>query len=91
MKKKIQTISLIFISAIIITSIFIVGCSDMPYAGSMLTVEDVDRYLISTGEDTFCLQNGHDSACLTLTPRKQVTNAPCHPHPSKKTHLHILS
>ncbi|MCY4552921.1 MAG: hypothetical protein OXC79_04530 [Candidatus Poribacteria bacterium] len=69
MKKKIETVLLILISGILITLLGIAGCSDMPYTGSMLAVDDVDKYLISKGGDTFCLQNGHDSACLTLTPQ----------------------
>jgi len=70
------------------TLLGIAGCSDMPYTGSMLTVDDVDQYLVSIDGETFCLQNGHDSACLTLTPRKQGTNAPViHIYPSKLIYI----
>lgn len=42
------------------------GCSDVPYTGPVLTVDNVDRYLQSTGEDTICLQDGFDSICLKV-------------------------
>ncbi|RKU31234.1 hypothetical protein C6499_04895, partial [Candidatus Poribacteria bacterium] len=88
MAKKIQTISLIFISGILMTLLGIVGCSDMPYTGSMLTADDVDQYLVSIDGETFCLQNEHDSACLTLTPRKQRTDVPViHIHPRKLIYI----
>lgn len=32
----------------------IVGCSDIPYSGPILSVDNVDRYLDSTGVDTVC-------------------------------------
>ncbi len=44
----------------------IIGCSDVPYTGPVLTVDSVDRYLNSTGEDTICLQDGFDSICLKV-------------------------
>ena len=52
--KKTMLLALELIGSILI-SLFvgIIGCSDMPYTGSMLTADDVDRYLVSAGEDTF--------------------------------------
>ena len=44
----------------------IIGCSDVPYTGPVLTVDSVDRYLNSIGEDTICLQDGFDSICLKV-------------------------
>lgn len=44
----------------------LIGCSDVPYTGPVLTVDSVDRYLNSTGEDTICLQDGFDSICLKV-------------------------
>ena len=45
---------------------YITGCSDIPYTGPMLTVDDVDKYLSKTGGDTVCLQDGFDSVCLKV-------------------------
>lgn len=45
----------------------IIGCSDVPYTGPILTVDNVDRYLSSTGEDKICLQDGFDTICLKYT------------------------
>lgn len=53
-----------FISGILIILLSITGCSDVPYTGPVLSVDHVDRYLASTGEDTICLQDGFDSICL---------------------------
>ena len=50
----------------LILFISIAGCSDVPYTGPVLTVDDVDRYLDSTGEDTICLQDGFDSICIKV-------------------------
>lgn len=47
------------------------GCSDIPYTGPMLTVDDTDRYLESLGEDTICLQDGFDSICIKVVPEKR--------------------
>ena len=57
------------ISVLLLFMMFLVfACSDVPYTGPMLTVDDVDRYLNSTGEDTVCLQDGFDSICVQLVP-----------------------
>ena len=71
------------IGGILIGLLSIVGCSDMPYTGSMLTVEDVDRY-ITINEDSACLLSGDGSACITLVPEKEDDNKPIiHIHPKK--------
>ena len=64
-----------------------IGCSDTPYTGQVLTVDDiVNRYLVST-ENTACLYNGVESSCLTLRPPRTggvASNAPIiHVHPRK--------
>ena len=61
--------------AIFIVSLTITGC-EIPYTGPMLTVDDVDQYLHSTGEDTVCLQDGLDSLCVRLTPGPQGPRGP---------------
>ncbi len=50
----------------IFSFILAVGCSEIPYTGRVLTVNDVDRYLTATGEDTICLQDGFDSVCIKV-------------------------
>lgn len=71
--REIQTLSLALIGGILITLLSIVGCSDVPYTGPMLTVDDVDRYLNGTGESTICLQDGFDSVCLKLVEDERDT------------------
>lgn len=61
-----NSLSLVLIGGILITLLSIVGCSDVPYTGPMLTVDDVDRYLSAAGESTVCLQDGFDSVCIKL-------------------------
>ena len=51
--------------AILVMSVSIIGC-EVPYTGPLLSVNDVDRYLKSTGEDTVCIQDGFDSVCLKV-------------------------
>ena len=80
---KTISLSLILIGSILITLFSIIGCSDMPYTGSMLTAEDVDRY-ITIGEDSACLLSGDESACLTLLPEMEDDSRPIiHIHPRK--------
>ncbi|MDE0483995.1 MAG: hypothetical protein OXI67_15565 [Candidatus Poribacteria bacterium] len=45
----------------------VIGCSETPYTGPILTVDNVNRYLSSTGEDKICLQDGFDTICLKYT------------------------
>lgn len=61
----------------------IVGCSDVPYTGPVLTVDSVDRYLNSTGEDTICLQDGFDTICLKVVGDESQEAPPIvHIHPA---------
>lgn len=60
----------------------IIGCSDVPYTGPVLTVDSVDRYLKSIGEDTICLQDGFDSICLKVVQEESQDAPPIvHIHP----------
>ena len=78
---KTEPLSLRLIGGILITLLSITGCSDIPYIGSMLTTEDVDRY-ITIGEDSACLLNGHESVCITLIPETEDDSRPViHIHP----------
>lgn len=56
--------------------ILAVGCSEIPYTGPVLTVDDVDRYLDATGEDTVCLQDGFDSVCIKVIEGPQGQRGP---------------
>ena len=53
--------------AIFIVSLSVTGCEN-PYIGSTLTVDNVDRYRHSVGEDTACLQDGFDFICVKVIP-----------------------
>ena len=65
--RRTQPLLLILVGGILLTLCSIMGCSDAPQFGSMLTADDVDRYIFST-EDAICLESGADSACITLMP-----------------------
>ena len=85
--KRNKLLSLSLIGGILIMLFSIIGCSDTPYTGQVLTVDDmVNRYLVST-ENTACLYNGVESSCLTLRPPRTggvASNAPIiHVHPRK--------
>ena len=54
----------------------IISACDTPYTGPMLTVNDVDRYLDATGEDTVCLQDGFDSVCIKVIEGPQGERGP---------------
>ena len=53
---------------ILIILLTITSCSDVPYSGPMYTINQVDQYLSSTGQDTVCFQDGFDSFCVKLLP-----------------------
>lgn len=65
----------------------------MPYTGSMMATDDmVDQYMVSPNEELVCLQNGTDSACLTLIPKESKKadsiNGPIiHIHPEKLVYM----
>ena len=54
------------VSSILIIFVSIIGCSDVPYTGPMLTVGHVDQYLNAIEQDTVCLQDGFDTVCVKL-------------------------
>ena len=57
--KFLQLLAVLFV-------IGIVGCSDVPFSGPMLSIDNVDRFLDTTNEDTVCLQDGFDTICLRV-------------------------
>ena len=49
----------------------------MPYTGSMLTPDDVDRYIVRGADGSICLADALDTVCFTLVPEgADVPNAP---------------
>ena len=71
-KTKLKISGMFYQHCVTIVVVFfsLIGCTDTPYTGPMLTVDDVDRYLSATGEDTICLQDGFDSVCLKVVPEE---------------------
>ena len=91
--RKIEPLAGKFIVGILIILFSVTGCSDMPYTGSILTVREVDRYLVSTDGEAVCFQDDSDSTCIKLTPETEnsrgATNASAiHIYPEK--HLYIF-
>lgn len=81
--KKLLSLSLISVGVILIIILGIIGCSDMPYTGSMLKPGDVDKYLFSPGDGRICITNGFETACLTLVPKRRDSTLPIiHIYPS---------
>lgn len=56
--------SLSYLIVLLILLPIVIGCSDIPYSGTILSVDNVDRYLLNTGEDTLCIQDGFDTVCI---------------------------
>ncbi|RKU28669.1 hypothetical protein C6497_07870 [Candidatus Poribacteria bacterium] len=64
--KTTNHLSLALIGLYLITLISIVGCSDVPYTGPVISVDHVDTYLNAIGSDTVCLNDGFDTVCVKL-------------------------
>ncbi len=89
--KEARLSSLGFISGILIIFFSITGCTESPYAGSMLELSDVDKYISQHDDELFCLQNESDAACLKLTPKRRSTDnvkvPVIHIHPQKLVYI----
>ena len=88
--KKHLTLSLSLMGGILIVLFTIIGCADVPYTGPTLSVDHVDRYLDSIGEDTVCLEDGFDVVCIKLLPGDDDTSddAPLvHVHPTSISYV----
>lgn len=73
---KTKHLSLAIIGSILIILFSITGCSEVPYTGPALSIDQIDTYLHSTGEDTVCLQDGFDAVCVKLELDKiEIDNA----------------
>ena len=66
LRKKSGYLPIGLISGLLIMIVSIIGCSDVPYTGPMLTVGHVDQYLNAIEQDTVCLQDGFDAVCVKL-------------------------
>ena len=87
---KTKPLSLKLIGTIGVVLFSLIGCTDVPYTGPMLTVDYTDRYLESLGEDTICLQDGFDSICIKVVPEKkdEADNIPIiHVHPTSLIYM----
>ena len=90
--RKIEPLALKFIVGTLIVLFSITGCSDMPYTGSVLPVNEVDRYLVSTDGNIVCFQDGIDSTCIKLGAETgdgaDTTNGPAiHIYPERRLYL----
>ena len=63
---KTKLLSLTVFGSILILLFSIIGCSEVPYTGPALSINQIDTYLHSTGKDTVCLQDGFDAVCVKL-------------------------
>ena len=68
---KTKSVLLKSISVPLIALFSLIGCTDVPYTGPMLSVDHVDRYHKSLGEDTICLHDGFDTICIKVVPEKR--------------------
>ena len=85
--RKINFLPTSILGASFILFIGILGCSETPYTGPILTVDNVDRFMRTTGEDTVCLQDGFDTICL----RKIETEVVPEPEPAPIIEIHPAS
>ncbi len=67
--KPLSLLRTIAVIAVVFASL--IGCTDVPYTGPMLSVDHVDRYHESLGEDTICLHDGFDTICIRVVPEKR--------------------
>ena len=57
--------------------VFLSGCADQPSTGSILSPDDVGRYIVRRDDGSICLQSDSDARCFTLIPKDRNTaNAP---------------
>ena len=90
--RKIEPFAFTFILGILMILCSAAGCSDMPYTGSVLTVNEVDRYLVSTDGNVVCFQDELDSTCLRLIPEtgdgtNAINGAAIHIYPEKRVYV----
>ena len=85
-----RCLALGFMASFWVMLLSLTGCSDNAYTGSMLPVADVNKYILSDDE-SICLLNDGESACLKLTPKSTGggdVNVPViHIHPRKLVYI----
>lgn len=87
---KTKSVLLKSISVPLIALFGLIGCTDVPYTGPMLSVDHVDRYHESLGEDTICLHDGFDTICIRVVPEKRDAAAYfpiIHAHPTNLIYM----
>ena len=87
---KTKSVLLKSISLTLIALFSLIGCTDVPYTGPMLSVDHVDRYHESLGEDTICLHDGFDTICIKVIPEKrgETDNTPIiHVYPTSLIYM----
>lgn len=63
--KKEKSLSLLttYLTAFILL-VGVIGCTEVPYTGPVITVDFVDNFLDRTDEDVVCLYDGFDTVCV---------------------------
>ncbi len=74
--KKEKSLSLLttYLTAFILI-VGVIGCTDVPYTGPIITVEYVDNFLDKTGEDVVCLHDGFDTVCVKRVESNQADSS----------------
>lgn len=63
-EKSLSLLTTYLTSFILLVSV--IGCSEVPYTGPIITVAYVDNVFDRTGEDIVCLHDGFDAVCVKL-------------------------
>ena len=87
MRKIIGLLGIEGILGILIILFSIAGCSDTPYTGSVMTVQEVDRYLISKDGDAVCFQDDLNATCIEITSQTPDGTSAIHIYPEKRLYL----
>ncbi len=66
--RKIAPLAVECLVGLLIILSSITGCSDMPFITSVLSPDEVDRYLVLTDGHVVCFQDDLDATCLRLIP-----------------------
>ena len=53
--------------------LMLLGCSDTPQTGSMLSPGDVEKYIVKAADGSICLADASDAVCYTLIPQDADT------------------
>ena len=53
---------------VLLLSILLVGCGDVSYSRSLVSIAELENYLTSETQDTKCFNDGFDTLCIHLIP-----------------------